>query len=452
MLQLRARAFALVSLTTLIPLTLHLAAGPAAAQGIYSDRIAAGFNQPLFAASAPGDPTRLWVVERTGNIRILNTITGAIEGTFLDVAATPNAGLITGGGEQGLLGLAFHPDYVNNGRFYTYHITNNGNGGDPNGFSRVTEFTRSAGNPYVADPNSARRILQFQQPFTNHNGGWMGFSPRDGNLYIASGDGGDANDPLNNAQNRASLLGKMLRINVNGDDFADPNINYAIPLTNPFRGNGFGFREEIWSYGLRNPWRSSFDRVTHDLWIGDVGQGAWEEVDFQAAASVGGENYGWRALEGTHDNGAVPDPPPSPRVDPVHEYSHAVGASITGGYMFHGPDLLDPVNGDTLDYAYFFADYISARIWTLRPVMGGYDLDERTAALQNSIDGFTINNIASFAEDGFGNLYVIDYGGEVFLIRGTAVPEPSFLLAGAAVLGGWLWRRRQTARQADASA
>lgn len=418
---------------------------PAWCQPLFSDRVGSGFSSPIFATSAPNDPNRLYVVEQGGNIRILNPSTGVTEGTFLNVATTSGANMLIGG-EQGLLGLAFHPDYGNNGRFYVYYTTNNGNAGDTNGFSRIVEFTRSAGNSQVADPTSGRRILQFQQPFSNHNGGWMGFGP-DGYLYVASGDGGGGNDPQNNAQNRGNLLGKMLRIDVNGDSFADPDINYAIPATNPFVGNTDGHREEIWNWGLRNPWRNSFDRGTGDLWMGDVGQGAFEEINFQPANSPGGENYGWRPKEGSGDNTNVPDPHPPGAVDPIHEYGRSIGRSVTGGYVYRGPDLIDPLNGGRIGGQYFFGDFITQTIFTLRRLpSGGIDVDDRTGTLRTSIDGFTLNSPASFGEDGYGNLYVVDYGGEIFWIRGTPIPEPGTLLLGLLAAGGvgwWRWRQKE---------
>jgi hypothetical protein len=241
-------------------------------------------------------------------------------------------------------------------------------------------------------------------------------------LYIASGDGGSGNDPQNNAQNRNTLLGKMLRIDVNSTSGGN---NYAIPASNPFANNP-GERGEIWAYGLRNPWRPSFDRTTGNLYIADVGQGAREEINFQSGTSTGGQNYGWRVREGTL-GAALPG-----SIDPIHEYDRSVGASITGGYVYRGGALLD--NGQPLDGTYFFADFVSGRLFSFR-----YDgttlteLRERTSQLQNASNGGSTGNISSFAEDGFGNLYVVSFGGSIFRVSGTAVPEPGTLvLSGAA--------------------
>lgn len=411
-------------------------------QDIFSRRIVAGLTSPVFATSAPGDPSRLWVVQQTGQIVIVNTSTSSVEGTFLNLANVSGANLITGN-EQGLLGLAFAPDYVTSGKFYINYTTNNGNSTDTNGFTRVQEFKRSAGNQYQADVSTARQILQFQQPFPNHKAGWMGYSPNDGNLYIATGDGGNGWDPNNNGQSRTTFLGKMLRIDPSQNNPTNPNIHYVIPNGNPYKGNTSGFLEEIWAYGLRNPWRNSFDRVTGDLWIGDVGQAQREEVNFQGAGNGGGQNYGWRLREGfiATDNG-VGGPKPPGNVDPIYDYQHNTGnfggfAEI-GGYRYRGPDLLDEVNGHISLYGtYFFADNVTEHIWTLRYVgASNVDVDLRDSTLRNAVNGGQINQISSFGEDGLGQLYVLDLGGEVFRIEGSPVPEPgSLLLLGAAGLG-----------------
>lgn len=248
-----------------------------------------GLERPMFVTHAPGDFERLFVIEKRGRIRVL--LNGSLLPTpFLDIDA------IVGGGtsdwsEQGLLGLAFHPEYQTNGLFYVDYTDTSG------GDTIVAEYMVSA-NPNIADAGSARQLIEINQPQSNHNGGWLGFGP-DGYLYIATGDGGGGGDDdsghtagVGNGQDITdNLLGKMLRINVDGDDFpGDPASNYAIPVDNPFVG--IIGDDEIWAFGLRNPWRNAFDRETGDLWIADVGQSAWEEVDFQDAASAGGENYG----------------------------------------------------------------------------------------------------------------------------------------------------------------
>ncbi len=271
----------------------------------------------------------------------------------------------------------------------------------------------------MAVPGSRTSILNIPRnpSQANHNGGWIGFSPTDGFLYIGTGDGGGGNDPFQNGQNINSLQGKMLRIDVSGS-------TYTSPSTNPFFGATPG-ADEIYSYGLRNPFRNSFDRVNGNFYIADVGQSAREEVNFKAAASVGGQNYGWRAREGRIRNTSVPDPDPSPRVEPIYDYDHGIGQSITGGYVYRGGNYLD--GGISLDGTYIFGDFVAQRIFSFRYT--GTDINtnlaqDRTSELQVSTNGFSINNISSFGEDLAGNLYVVDYGGEIFQIRGVAVPEP----------------------------
>ena len=243
---------------------------------IVTTLIISGLDQPVFMSSAPGDPDRLFVVEKTGQIRILDPLTGTTNAVdFLDI---PAAQLQTSD-EQGVLGMAFHPDYATNGKFYVYVTNAAGN-------IELREYLRTAGNPDLADGGSSNVILTIPHPIReNHNGGWIGFGP-DGYLYISVGDGGGGGDPDNNAQNTGSLLGKMLRIDVNGDDFPGTARNYAVPTDNPF-ANGAG-ADEIWAVGLRNSWRASFDRLTGDLYIGDVGQGDREEINFQSAGAPGG--------------------------------------------------------------------------------------------------------------------------------------------------------------------
>src|SRR5205823_2713418 len=282
-----------------------------------------------------------------GKIRVFRQGTGQLADTpFVQVAG------LSQGNEQGLLGLAFAPDYAQSGLFYV-------NFTDAGGTTHVRRFRVSAANPDVADPATATTVLTVPQPFANHNGGWLGFGPRDGLLYVALGDGGSEGDPRRLGQDRGQLLGKMLRIDVNRNDFpGDPTRHYAIPPSNPFLPQA-GVRPEIWAYGLRNPWRNSFDRLTGDLWIGDVGQDEREEVNFQPAASTGGENYGWRLREGTRNTGLDPIPPQARLTDPVVEYTHDEGSGVVGGYVYRG----SAVPG--LAGTYFLAD-ISGPVWTLR--------------------------------------------------------------------------------------
>lgn len=352
--------------------------------------VAEGLSRPLFVTAAPGQPGRLYIVEQGG--RILIHEGGAVRETpFLDVAS------LMGGvsGERGLLGLAFHPDYEHNGRFYVDYT-------DMDGMTTVALYCRFADDEYRADPATAAILLGIPQPFSNHNGGMLAFGP-DGYLYIASGDGGSANDPQNNGQSLDTLLGKILRIDVDG---ASP---YGIPANNPFVGVD-GAREEIWAYGLRNPWRLSFDRETGDLWIGDVGQGALEEIDFQPADSAGGENYGWRVREGDacRPGEAACDLPGA--VDPVYSYSRLGSQSVTGGFVYRGSAI------PKLAGTYLFADYIGGTVYALtRDGNGNVTVADETDNLNDG--STTLRNVASFGEDLDGELYIVDYGaGAVYRI------------------------------------
>jgi glucose/arabinose dehydrogenase len=379
------------------------------------ERVATGLNLPLFATHAPGDNDRLFVLEKDGDIKIVDLNSKTVTGTFLTVSDTD----FNSSDEGGLLGLAFHPEYSNvgspgHGKFYVYVTVDNGGDtslGVTSPFSsHIREYSVTA-NPNVADPGSQREILSWVQPQTNHNAGWIGFSPNDGFLYISSGDGGGSNDNAGghtagtgNAQDTTSnLLGKMLRIDVGGDDFpGDANRNYTIPSDNPFVG--VTGDDEIWAYGLRNPFRNSFDRDTGDLWIADVGQAQREEIDFQAAGRDGGENYGWRLREGNIQTPTVGGPEPTGYVGPVYDYTHGSGTlqgnAVIGGYVYRGPD-------PTLQGTYFFADEVSNNVWRFAPA-------NPTGTVQNIDDMLTpdvgvLNAPTSFAEDAVGNLYIVDY-------------------------------------------
>jgi autotransporter-associated beta strand protein len=374
-------------------------------------RVAAGLSRPVFVTAPAGDADHLFIVEQwTGNIKILNRATNTINPTpFLTITG------LSMGSEQGLLGLAFDPNYSVNGRFYVNFTNSSGN-------TQVRRYQRSVGNPNLADPSSALSILSFTQPQSNHNGGWMGFGPN-GYLYIAAGDGGGAYDDdaghdatVGNGQSLNTMLGKMLRVDINSDAFpADPNKNYAIPSTNPFAVSG-GL-PEIWAYGLRNPWRPSFDRTTGDLWIADVGQATREEINFQAAVSPGGVNYGWRLREGLIQTpNVVGGPKPPGAVDPIYDYPHSPapvsGVSVTGGYVYRGPIA-------ELQGQYFFSDYGNPKLWTL--TYDGTTLTgpvDRTSQLVPNVG--TYNQIVSYGQDAVGNLYIVDLDGEIFQIG----PEP----------------------------
>ncbi|MFO1497563.1 MAG: PQQ-dependent sugar dehydrogenase [Verrucomicrobiota bacterium] len=377
--------------------------------------VGAGFRRPIFATAPPGDSNRLFVVEQqTGQIRILNPGTQTIApAPFLTVSG------ISKGDEQGLLGLAFHPQYASNGLFFVNYTTT---GGGSAGHTEIARY-RVQGDPKsssLADAASKAIVLAFNQPEPNHNGGWLGFGP-DGYLYISTGDGGGGNDQHGNpgnGQSRNTLLAKILRLNV------DETATYTIPPGNPFIGIA-GQREEIWAFGLRNPWRCSFDRLSGNLWIGDVGQSAREEIDF-IPAGVGGRNFGWRAREGTIQNSAYPsETPVTPAVEPVHDYPRGSGVSVVGGYMYHGAAI------PALEGVYLFGDYGSARFWSFRSD-GTNKLDflERTAEL-NPGNPKPIGNISSFGEDAAGELFVCDISdGQIYQIVGD---EPAPLLSLAAL-------------------
>ena len=340
-----------------------------------------GLVQPVFVTHAGDGSDRLFIVERHGHIRIHEN--GALlPEAFMNI--DPRVG--SGGQEQGLLGLAFEPDYETSGRFYVYY-TNNA------GASTLSRFAVKATDPNVADIGSEEVLLTVNQPFSNHNGGMLAFGP-DGMLHVALGDGGLAADPAVNGQNLASLLGKILRLDVSGAT------GYDIPDDNPFAGLA-GVRPEIWAYGLRNPWRFSFDTATGDLYIADVGQFEIEEVDFEPAGDAGGRNYGWNLFEGhgIHSTGVrVPTDLPG-FAWPVHEYTHAEGCSVTGGYVYRGSAA------PGLAGTYVFGDFCSGTIWGLQP--GTWT---RTTLAST---GFFIS---SFGEDEAGGLYVVDLNGAVYTL------------------------------------
>jgi glucose/arabinose dehydrogenase len=418
-----------------------MAAAPALAQTptVSSVRVASGLSNPVFVTAPPNDNGRLFIAEQgaggSAQIKVLDLSTNTVRATpFLTIT-----GLATGG-EQGLLGMAFHPDYVSNGKFYVNVTAPGGQFGS--GITQIREYTVSPTNPEVAVPGSLRTLLRYDQPQTNHNGGWIGFSPRAGdagNLYIASGDGGAGNDSgpghnpaIGNGQDRNTLLGKMLRINVDRDDFpADAARNYGIPANNPYAGATAG-ADEVFNIGLRNPYRSGFDRGTGHLYIGDVGQAAREEVDFQSASNPGGgENYGWRIREGRIATPGISDPAPvGPLTEPIHDYARTLGATVIGGTVYRAGDIAG------LDGTYFYADFISSRIWSFR--FDGTtmtELTERTAQLDPA-GAVAINSPSSFGEDGLGRMYIVDYGGEVFRI----VPEPA-AMGTVALAAALMWRR-----------
>lgn len=343
------------------------------------------FVKPLYLTHAQDD--RLFVVEQAGIIHIIRD--GARqEPPFLDIRSRIGSTQL----EQGLLGLAFHPDYAETGVFFVNYTNLDGD-------TQISRFVVDRDNPDVADQDSEMQLLSFEQPYPNHNGGHIAFGP-DGYLYVTVGDGGSANDPLVNGQNPGTFLGTILRLDV---DYSDSS--YSIPFDNPFVADDDRLNE-IWAWGLRNPWRISFDRVTGDLFIGDVGQNLWEEVHFQPADSTGGENYGWNIMEASH---CFPsDPCDSSGLElPIFEYSHQEGCSITGGYMYRGMQYPEFYGN------YFVADYCQGTIWRLFPEDSG----EWSSALVHD-SGYVIS---SFGEDAAGELYILDHdGGSIYQIR----PQP----------------------------
>jgi glucose/arabinose dehydrogenase len=379
---------------------------------------ATGFNAPLAFVQDPTDATVQLVVEQGGRVRVVRSGT-LLPTDFLDLRDS-----ISSGGERGLLGLAFAPDYPSSGRVYVNFTNRDGN-------TVVARFKRSD-NPQLAD-RASRFDLRWgspsapafiTQPFANHNGGNLVFGP-DGFLYIGLGDGGSGDDPAHRAQTPSELLGKMLRIDVNVAD--SDLVGYRIPAGNPFLTSGpTGTRAEIWSFGLRNPWRYTFDDParggTGALVIGDVGQDRWEEIDYEPAGR-GGRNYGWRNREGAHDNVTSRPPAYQPLIEPIHEYDHTVGQSVTGGYVYRGRALGAEYRG-----RYFFADFIQGRVWSIGLTVGSNgeastsNLREHTSELGG---GTPIGNVSSFGIDADGELYIVGYSRGAILRVTAPVVAPT---------------------------
>jgi len=438
---------------------LVMAADAASATALSTVRVAAELLRPVFATAPHGDRDRLFIVEQRGTIRTLDI---SVEPPVLQVAyyLDIQTSVHDNGNEQGLLGLAFHPQYASNGHFYVYYTAS------PGGLSRVARYSVSGGDPGDADESSAVVLMTLTQPQTNHNGGWIGFSPIDGYLYAAVGDGGNFCDTggghtatIGNGQDITNnLLGKMLRIDVDGDDFpGDTTRNYAIPRTNPFVGVA---SEEIWSYGLRNPYRASFDRETGDLYIGDVGQDEREEVDVQPAGEAG-HNFGWRLREGTIQTPSVGGIAPGGALDPIFDYPHDddgtafVGSAVIGGVVYRGPLA-------SLQGRYFFSDFITGRLWSMRfdlSASSQFDGSNFTDLTDHTLMGDprfvpdvgNLDPISSFGEDAAGNLYFTKLGSSVDPLPDTGeifrVPEPTpraLYIAAGLVLAVIKVRSRQT--------
>ncbi|MFK7741686.1 MAG: sorbosone dehydrogenase family protein [Planctomycetota bacterium] len=395
----------------LLPTLLH-------AQNLQFERVASGLNSPMFVTHAPDDGDQLFIAQRAGTIRILDlTNPGSAAATFMTVPGVESSG------EGGLLGLAFHPDYQQNGFFYVCYS-------DWTGPDRTVIARFTATSSTTADPNSRLILLEIGQPQINHNAGWIGFSPIDNLLYVATGDGGGANDTgtghtpnIGNSQDITNnLLGKMLRIDVDGDDFpADPNRNYAIPPSNTFVGTTGD--DEILLYGLRNPFRCSFDRDTGDLYIGDVGQNAREEISLYPAGGSPNRNMGWRLREGTIQTPSVGGAQPTDNLEPIYDYPRSGlfgGRSVTGGMVYRGP--LACLNG-----AYFFADYVSDNFWSFHfdgSAPAAFNGTNHTPVVRwngnATYSAGSFANAVCFGDDLDGNLYAVDLAGEVFkLIDGT---------------------------------
>jgi hypothetical protein len=387
-----------------------------------------GFSSPLGVRHAGDGSGRLFVIQQGGIIDVIDTNGNALATPFLNIEP-----LTTGTGERGLLGLAFHPNYSSNGFFYVNYTNLNGD-------TTIARYTVSAGNSNIADSGSAVILLTINQDFSNHNGGDLHFGPDDF-LYIGMGDGGLGDDPCDRGQtidpadldnsgscqvdndfvvaggnpDSRALLGAMLRIDVdnpaqNVTDACGQGVNYGIPADNPFSGATAGCGE-IWAWGLRNPYRFSFDRITGDLFIGDVGQGTREEIDFQPSSSIGGENYGWRCREGFIANpnpNIAPCNPQPVSVDPIVDYSHSLGrCSVTGGFRYRGEEV-------TWDGTYIYADYCSGELFYSEFVMGNWT----TLAVLTD----TFSNVTGFGEDQQGNLYYTNFNGEVVQITDGDFP------------------------------
>jgi glucose/arabinose dehydrogenase len=381
----------------------HTAAGqaPPPLSGL---SIASGLSGALFMASPPRDFDRLFILEQAGRIKIYRN--GAVQPTlFLDITTITNQNWL----EWGLLGLAFDPQYATNRTFYIYHTDTTAAAN-----TVIARYQASESNPDVADPATRQVIMVVPQTTNLHRAGWIDFGP-DGHLYIALGDGGPEGDPQHKAQNLELLQGKLLRINPYADDFPlDPSNNYAIPQDNPFVGTAG--RDEIWTVGLRNPWRCAFDRLTGDIWIGDVGQAAREEVDFLPAGQPA-VNFGWACMEGFTCRNNIDCTCTNPALTlPIYDYPRAAGVSVTGGYIYRGCAI------PALQGTYFFSDWTGRRIWSLRRSGSTYsDFTDNTVPIQTPTGAW--GNVRSFGEDAYGEIYFTDGSRIIKIIPGAAFPD-----------------------------
>lgn len=360
------------------------------------ETVAKGFERPIWVGSPRHVKDRLWVIEQAGRIWIVDAKTGERQNRpFLDIVDQVSRR----GNEEGLLGLAFAPDFEESGRFYLNYSDKGQN-------TRIVRLVSKGPDFTTADRESMEVLMSYKQDFNNHNGGWIDFGP-DGMLYIGNGDGGAANDPHNRAQDMGSYLGKMLRLDVS------PATGYEVPKDNPFVGQD-GVKPETWALGLRNPWRCSFDRETGDLWIGDVGQNRWEEINFMPKGKGAGANYGWRLREGDKETPqkGVGGRAPKGAVEPVYVYDHGhrgnEGLSVTGGYVYRGPVK-------ELQGRYIFGDYENPRVWSF-VLRGGKARDFKDHTDDFQPEEGKLGKIASFGEDALGNVYIVDHGGPILRI------------------------------------
>ncbi len=352
------------------------------------------FTRPVDLQHAGDGSDRLFVVEQRGVISVFENDPEVTEKMiFLDIQDRVDDSR----NEEGLLGLAFHPDYENNGYFYVNYTSSNPNR------TRISRFSVTDIDSNAADPNSEQIVMEISKPFSNHNAGQLVFGPDDGYLYITTGDGGSGGDPKNNSQNLQTLLGSILRIDV---DNTNPGVNYAVPFDNPFADNSQGYREEIYAFGMRNPWRISFDPLTGWLWAADVGQDTWEEIDIIEK----GGNYGWRIMEGLHCFNPPFDCETTGLTTPIWEYDHSLGYSITGGYVYHGQGVPE------LEGRYIYADYGSGRIWSLEYDGSGPPVN--TELLNTSLA------ISSFGLDQNGELYMCAFNGLIYRFTPTDTGIP----------------------------
>jgi len=363
--------------------------------------LTSGLNEPVGIVNA-GD-NRLFILEQRGLVRIIDDEGTLMESPFLDISDIVSQS----GFERGLLGLAFHPDYSENGYFYINYTR------ESDGTTIVSRFSADSTDQNLADRNSEIQLLTVEQPYANHNGGQLLFGP-DGYLYIALGDGGSAGDPQNNGQDLTTMLGKILRIDINAENDA----GYGIPPDNPFVDDNAAL-DEIWAYGLRNPWRNSFDRYTGDFWIADVGQGEREEINFQPAGSEGGENYGWRCYEGNLPYNTEDCSGNENMVPPVFDYNHqgsGCTGSVTGGYVYRGAKF----NG--MFGVYIFADYCTGRLYTVNQNPEGFE-----GLPAGNLDA---TEVTSFGEDQFGEIYVVmQNAGEIYKVVETGDCLPVAMIA-----------------------